>query len=588
MRRLVSGLAAIVAVLATSMVWAQPAQAAPLCSVEEWQIPANFADCAGRFGREINETLGCAAAPTPGSPTSGMPGLFSTRPESSLRSGVTGQYSTYGVGGYTIETYDLGCLADLRHPGISTWNTIAAGEFWLAGLIIAVANGLRDWAYDPVMMWGWADAIVEKTSTSLFKFVFLTVGAIAVVAVGLLLITRARDGRLADALKTAGWMVLVAVVVTGVARWPLAAAHAADSAASAGLAGLHHAVGQGPQHIPADQCVLGPEACVDHRSVAVRSSDTVTEAILYRAWLRAVLGTDEGPTAEKYGPALFDATTLSWEEDARAKQSPALRQQLIDQKAATFNAIAAQLKSEDPQAYEHLQGIHGWDRASSGLFALAGAIAFAFFDIVASLVIMFGFLAFRITVVLAPLVGSVGVYRPAGGGVRRLANTAAGAGINIVVFGGVGGLYLTLVQGIFASPLNPALQITIIGLLSGALMFLLRPLRHVVATVKGRADDKGGAGTWLFNKGREMYAGSRQVEEAPTPPVQQVPEQQQPVARPRPEAEQGPTQPTSVPPPAGTPAPPAPTQRPEGAIPVTNPPSAVSVLVGATRTEAKG
>lgn len=579
-RRLAHAAAAVIAVIVTSMVWAPPAYAAPsgLCTLAEWRNPAHFADCAGRLGKQAGDTVGCVGAPMPGSPTSGLPGLFSTRPESSMRSGVNGppngnpSYSEYGVGGFGLDTYDLGCLSDLKHPGVSTWNMLASAEFWLAASVISAANGLRQWAYEPSSLLGWADEFVATITDAIFRYVFSVVGVITMVVVGLLIMIRARNGQMSDTVRTAGWALLVLVAVTAVAKWPVTATHAADSVTTAGLGLMHKAAGQGPQHIPADKCVLGPEACVDHRTPAVRASDTVTEAILYRSWLRAVLGTADGPTAEKYGPALYDATTLSWDEQARADQSPALRQQVLDAKAATFNAVAAQLREEDPEAYEHLQGVHGWDRASAGLFALLAALAFAMFDMTASIVVLFGFMVFRIAVVVAPLVGSYGMLQPASSGVRRITDATVASGFNIVIFGGTGALFLTAFQRIYSSPLSPAAQLALTAMLSVACLLVLHPIRHMVSTVTGRSRSEDGLGQRLWNAGREIVTKRPADQPASTSSTTSAPSGEAPTsappAPPRPEADtSAPARPEAAP----ASAPPRPEAEPVSAAPVSPP-----------------
>ena len=41
---------------------------------------------------------------------------------------------------------------------------------------------------------------------------------------------------------------------------------------------------------------------------------TATETMLYRNWLRGALGSADTATAQKYGPVLYDAKSLSWGE----------------------------------------------------------------------------------------------------------------------------------------------------------------------------------------------------------------------------------------------------------------------------------
>ena len=124
---------------------------------------------------------------------------------------------------------------------------------------------------------------------------------------------------MSNAVTTAGWAILVMVAVTAIAHWPTWSAERGRQDADR-QPGRHPRRGRAAdQTTPPDQCVLSnPEACVDHRPPAVRASDTATEGLLYRNWLRGELGSADSPTAQKYGPALYDAKSFSWDESKRS------------------------------------------------------------------------------------------------------------------------------------------------------------------------------------------------------------------------------------------------------------------------------
>jgi hypothetical protein len=505
-RRFLAALAATFVLLTGSMVWTSPAQAAPggACSVEEWQNPKNFIDCVKRTGNAAAEKAGCVAAPTPDSPTSGLSGTFTTEPDSAKRNGIAGQYSRYGVGGYGLDTYDLGCLGTVKHPNLTFYNTVADGEFTIAKTMIGWTNGLRERAYDPGSMWGWADGFLEEATTAVYDYVFSIIGALTLLVIGGFLLWRARNGNMSEAVRITCWALFVMIAVTGVAKWPVASAHGADAVASKGLALVHNVLGPGPVVIDPKDCVLGGDSCDDNRTVAVRASDAVTEAVLYRNWVTALLGDADSPTAQKYGRALYDATSMSWGEAARADQSPALRQQLLDDKARTFNTIAEQIRNEDPLAYEHLQGIHGQDRAGSGFLAVSSAALFAAFDSMASIVILFGFGVFRIAIILLPLLGTIGLFLHASSGVRRVFHAVTAGAVNIVVFGGAAGFYLTSTVEIFDSPIPGGFQIVVIGMIGVGLLILMHPIRQLIATSTGRSRKKDGFTSRLFIAGQKI------------------------------------------------------------------------------------
>ncbi len=108
--------------------------------------------------------------------------------------------------------------------------------------------------------------------------------------------------------------------------------------------------------------------------------------------------------------------------------------------------VAEQIKTEDPEAYEYLQGTKGTERIGAGFIAILSALFFAMFDITASILVLLGFLIFRWAVIAAPILGTIGLLRPASTGIRRLANAVVAAVFNIVIFGTGAAIYLFAVS----------------------------------------------------------------------------------------------------------------------------------------------
>ena len=108
---------------------------------------------------------------------------------------------------------------------------------------------------------------------------------------------------MSDAMTTAGWALLVMVAVTALAAWPVKSANIADSTLVGTLGVVHDAVGPRAEDIPRSAVLDDdPEACKDNRPPAVRASDTATETMLYRNWLRGVLGSADSETAQEVRP----------------------------------------------------------------------------------------------------------------------------------------------------------------------------------------------------------------------------------------------------------------------------------------------
>ncbi|GAA0815434.1 MFS transporter [Spirilliplanes yamanashiensis] len=503
-------LAVLVAAVAT-LTWAfLPASAAsaapapvaqapgdPLCSVEEWRT--NMRGCVGRLQDVAASETSCLTAPTPNTPDSGLAGWFAARPESAKGNGPKGLYSEYGYAGYNYSTYDIGCASTLVAPEYKFETTVANGEFMLATSIIGASNALRERAWEPKAMWGWADPLVEQATKAVYEKVFSVFGVITLVVIGVYLLWRSRQADMNNAITTVSWAILVMAAVTALAAWPVKSANMADATLVGTLGVVHDAIGPRAQDRPPSECRLGgPAACEDVRPPAVRASDTATETMLYRNWLRGMLGSADSVTAQKYGRALYDAKALRWDEAERLRTNPADREATLKDKQNQFMRVANQIKTEDPEAYEYLKGVNGMDRIGAGFIALLAAALYAMFDLTASLLILLGFLIFRWAVIAAPILGTLGLLRPASAGLRRLGNAVVAAIFNIAIFGTGAAIYLFAVDLIMnTASLAGWLQVVLIWLCGVVGWLLLRPYRRI--TQLGGKDSSqavSSAGSW--------------------------------------------------------------------------------------------
>ncbi|NUT19432.1 MAG: MFS transporter [Hamadaea sp.] len=488
MRRLVYGVLATL-VLGIGTLFGTPAVAAaptvaaapgePACSLEEWQ-KYPLQTCVDRLQDVAASRAQCLQAPTPEAPDNGMAGWFLSKPTWSFKDSVGGKYSNFGYAGYDYTTYDIGCAQTLMHPDYKFENTVANGEFMLASGVVGASNALRERAWDPGQMWGWADPLVTNATQAIYSKVFTVFGIITLGVVGLYLIWRSRNANMSGAMTTAGWAIFVMVAVTAIAAWPIRSAHLADDALTTTLSTVHQAVG------PAHGCPEDDSGCLDNRPPAVRSGDTVVESLLYKNWVRGALGSADSETARKYGPPLYEAKSLSWTDldrlaampDPVARQSE--RERIIRVKQQNWMKVAEQIRTEDPDAYEYLRGTKGMERIGAGFVAILSAISFAIFDIVASILVLLGFLIFRWAVIAAPALGTVGLLRPASAGLRRLAGSVLAAVFNIAIFGTGAAVYLSAVDLIMSTPSLPGWLQVVLMLLCGIVAWiLLRPYRRV-------------------------------------------------------------------------------------------------------------
>ena len=161
--------------------------------MQQWQSPTNFTTCVSKLKGLTSDR---SAVPVrAGTRDAGLrhAGWFASEPASSKENGPKGLYSQYGYAGYDYTTYDVGCVSPLTHPASSFEDTVANGEFMIATSVIGASDALRECAWDPQSMWGWADPLVDKATKSLYAKVFTVFGSITLAVVGLYLMWRSRQ-----------------------------------------------------------------------------------------------------------------------------------------------------------------------------------------------------------------------------------------------------------------------------------------------------------------------------------------------------------------------------------------------------------
>jgi hypothetical protein len=523
-RRAFAAILCLVVAAVASIAWAvaapSGASAAPgpvqapaeVCTVAQWQ--QDFKTCVDRLADVSEDRAKCLKSPTPSTPDSGLAGWFAEQPASATKPGLPGLYGDYGYAGYSYTTYDIegGCASTLIDPEYKFETTVANGEFMLATAVIGASNALRERAWDPQTLWGWADPLVEQATRAVYEKVFSVFGVITLCVVGLYLLWRSRQAEMGAATTTAGWAILVMVAVTAIAAWPVRSANLADQTLITTLGVVHDAVGPPDRSKEPAECDNpAPGACSDNRPPAVRASDTATETMLYRNWLRGVLGSADSLTAQKYGPALYDAKSLNWGEAQSIRANPDSRGGVLDAKSEQWQKVGEQIKTEDPEAYEYLQGVNGMERIGAGFIAVLAAVMFAMFDLTASLLVLLGFLVFRWAVIAAPILGTIGLLKPASSGIRRLGNAVVAAVFNIAIFGTGAAIYLFAVDLIMnTASLAGWLQVVLVWLCGVVGWLLLRPYRRITQLGgKDGARAIASGGSWHRSFFRDMREASK-------------------------------------------------------------------------------
>jgi hypothetical protein len=177
---------------------------------------------------------------------------------------------------------------------------------------------------------------------------------------------------------------------------------------------------------------------------------------LYDQWLAGMLGDTDTPTARRYGPDLFKASTFSWDEWNKVKNDPKAYKDKRDDKQKAFKDVAARIEKEDPDAYANLQGRRPWNRVSRAVVSTIIAFAACFFVFVAAVMAVRALLVIRMFVLTWPLLAIVGAHPSQRQLLTDLANRLVAAILDAALFlfgAGAVSLFMGAVLGAQQVPL---------------------------------------------------------------------------------------------------------------------------------------
>jgi hypothetical protein len=230
--------------------------------------------------------------------------------------------------------------------------------------VIGASNALRERAWDPQSLWGWADPLVEQATR---RFTRRSSASSASSPchrrlLPALAFTQADMGAPHDG----GWAILVMVAVTAIAAWPVRPPTSrSDLDHAPGVSTMPSARGLTRRR----QVRRSDPALRRQPAAAVRASDTRTETMLYRNWLA---GFSARPTAKprRSTAALYDARSLTGTKRRRSRQPRDSRRHAEPQERPVGEGRRAD-QAGRPEAYEYLQGVNGMDRIGAGFIAVS-------------------------------------------------------------------------------------------------------------------------------------------------------------------------------------------------------------------------
>ena len=238
-------------------------------------------------------------APAPRRPDTGVPGWFASPPvESSAaerrRPSPEDLFATYGTAGLWWPSWDLGCSGSAE------------------GLVTDMANVPMDWMSADVERHrlGPADRLGRRLararwttpwppSTERLRSFYGVAMGLALAAVGVWMLFRARTAEYGEITTAGGWAVLMIALAAVALSYPAWAGRTYDDVVIGSAKVVNDTIaGEDRRRRP----TIDP-------AVAQINGD-----VAYRVWLRGMFGSDSTRTAEVFGPRFYSAMAFAWSE----------------------------------------------------------------------------------------------------------------------------------------------------------------------------------------------------------------------------------------------------------------------------------
>lgn len=425
--------------------------------------------------------MDCTEAPTPDMPGQGLSAFFQKTPDPLppqedpfAKGSRTTIYEQYGYSGLRWNNYDLGCGPDAaRNPDAVVGTAVSNWMLNLPVSVTALTSSITEVAFEPTFL-DVFDPTIKRVSDALYDGLFASWIPAVLALLGIVVLLKARRSALATSAASVGWALMVVLVATAIFKWPLVAGHFADDSVTATLGTVVGDLNEGHES--------------SNPGVTVASN--VHESIFYNSWLAGTLGSTDSETARKYGAELFKAQALTWREADIVQDDPRRGQEIIDSKKQRFEELAAQIKDDDPTAYEHLTGKRSDTRVGYALMSTLGALLALPFLLIASLMLMGSFLIVRLAVMLFPAFATIGAFPASRGVLVGIGRTVGAAVVNSVVFG-LGAAVTVRVLGLILDPASnlPGWLSLVLMPLFGFIMWVaLKPFRRLTTMVSPHAD----------------------------------------------------------------------------------------------------
>jgi hypothetical protein len=348
----------------------------------------------------------CLTEPTPASPNDGLLGILSKPPAEGEDIAGSGDpwdeknpSNMIDVYGFNVKffTYDTGCfpgsgmVPDLQRSFDNFGMSVLLFFEQAAYTFISFTLSPGDWLGD-------FDTTVATLSSIVKEGVFTPWIAVGLLVAGGIALWFAAKGRISRTATGVIWAIAVLGISATMLDYPTKVTDIFDGA-------MNDAV----------SIIAGANA--SDNETAEEAVDEQFEEIhrrtMYDQWLAANFGDPDSKAAEDYGPRLFKATHLTFDEAKTLDgDDEDKRKELLDQKKDDFKSVTDDINDNYPYIYD--SKIKGAQLRLGNTFG-AGISLFAAlgFTILAGIWVLLSFILIRIFVVLAPIGAPIGVLEAA-------------------------------------------------------------------------------------------------------------------------------------------------------------------------------
>jgi hypothetical protein len=362
-------------------------------------------------------------APAPRRPDTGVPGWFASPPANppppTDSAAPEELFAIYGTAGLWWPSWDLGCSGSAE--GLVT-DMANVPMDWMSAAVNGTAS-LRRVAWDS----SWLQSVDDTAAVladRLTSFYAVAMG-IALAAVGVWMIYRARTARYGEITTAGGWALLMIALAAVALSYPAWAGRTYDDVVIGSAKLVNDSIG-------------GESDAVTDVDPAVAQ---INGDVAYRVWLRGMFGSDSTRTAEVFGPRFYSAMSFAWSELPILDRGGPEAEALVERHRDAFVDVARDLEAADPSAYRTMQGKGAFStRIPTGLLGWVLVTSLCFLAGVAAGLVLVARLIGRGLVMALPVVIPFGTLYRWSGPVRALAGMAQAVAVVLMTATIAGGI----------------------------------------------------------------------------------------------------------------------------------------------------